>query len=397
VIIKGKARGNGRQLGQYLITPGENERVEVVEVRGAAAPDVPGAVLEMDAVSACARTAKPLYHATINTRANERMTAEQRMYAVDRLERELGFTGQPRVVVIHEKKDRNGDLREHCHIVWSRIDLEHQRAIRIDHNYRKHELVARELERELGFTRTQGAHIERDGQTRPGRTASQWELQQSERTGLSIGQVTKTVTDVWRRTDNGASFAIALDQEGYVLARGDRRQFVVIDPMGGTHSLARRVEGAKVADVRARMSDLDPAHLPSVKQGKAIQLQRRQGRGVERIRDGQGEHRPSRQHDAGRAPEPHAKPSGIAGKAIGGATSIASVLFNALTGETPARTDNSPAAARRAEIEKQHTASVSADQSQKDKIRQEILRTFTTNQERERSDDLGPERDRTRR
>jgi Relaxase/Mobilisation nuclease domain len=396
MIIKGKARGNGRQLGQYLITPGENERVEVVEVRGVAAADVPGAVLEMDAVSACARTAKPLYHASINTRSDERLSDDQRMRAVDRLERELGFTGQPRVVVIHEKKDRNGDLREHCHIVWSRIDLEHQRAIRIDHNYRKHELVARELEREFGFTRIQGAHVERDGQ-RPDRTPSQWELQQSERTGLGIGRVTKTVTDVWRRTDNGASFAIALDQEGYVLARGDRRQFVVIDPMGGTHSLARRVEGAKVADVRARMADLDPAHLPSVKQGKAIQLQRRQGRGVQRIRDGRGQHEPSRQSEAGRSPEPRGKPTGIVGKAIGGATGIASVLFNALTGETPARADNSPAAAKRAEIEERHTASVSADQSQKDKIRQEILRTFTTNQERERSDDLGPERDRTRR
>jgi hypothetical protein len=137
--------------------------------------------------------------------------------------------------------------------------------------------------------------------------------------------------------------------------------------------------------------------LPSVKQGKAIQLQRRQERGVERIQDGQGQHEPSRQPEAGRSPEPHGKPSGIAGRAIGGATGVASVLFNALMGETPARADNSPAAARRAEIEEKHTASVSADQSQKDKVRQEILRTFTTNQERERSDDLGHERDPTRR
>jgi hypothetical protein len=72
VIIKGKARGNGAQLGRYLVTPGKNERVEVVEVRGVAAPDVPGAVREMDAVSICTRTGKPLYHASINTRADER-------------------------------------------------------------------------------------------------------------------------------------------------------------------------------------------------------------------------------------------------------------------------------------------------------------------------------------
>jgi hypothetical protein len=68
------------------------------------------------------------------------------------------------------------------------------------------------------------------------------------------------------------------------------------------------------ADVRARMADLDPAHLPGVKQGKAIQLQRRQGRGVERIQDGQVQNAPSRQPEAGRSPEPHGKPSGVAGK-----------------------------------------------------------------------------------
>ena len=38
---------------------------------------------------------------------------------------------------------------------------------------------------------------------------------------------------------------------------GDRRDFVVIDPHGGTYSLARRVDGAKAKDIRARMADLD--------------------------------------------------------------------------------------------------------------------------------------------
>jgi hypothetical protein len=37
------------------------------------------------------------------------MTDEQRMYAIDKLEAALGLTGQPRVVVIHEKEGH-----EHC-------------------------------------------------------------------------------------------------------------------------------------------------------------------------------------------------------------------------------------------------------------------------------------------
>ena len=53
-----------------------------------------------------------------------------------------------------------------------------------------------------------------------------------------------------------------------MLARGDRRDFVAIDPTGGMHSLARRVEGAKAADVRQRFADIDPASVPPVAQAR---------------------------------------------------------------------------------------------------------------------------------
>ena len=127
-----------------------------------------------------AQTEKSLYHASINTRASERMTDEQRIRAIDVLEEKLGLTGQPRTVVVHEKKGR-----EHTHVVWSRIDVEHMRAIPDSHNYRKHEEAARQLEREFGHERVQGAHAEREGKERPERRPSHGELQQSKRSGLS--------------------------------------------------------------------------------------------------------------------------------------------------------------------------------------------------------------------
>lgn len=271
MIIKGKSRGNGAQLGQYLVTPGENEKVLVLEIRGVAAQDVPGAVLEMDALGDAARTEKPLYHAQINTRAEERLSDEQRTRAVDLLEEKLGLKGQPRVVVSHEKKGR-----EHIHVVWSRIDLDRMAAIGDSHNYRKHEEVARQLEREFGHERVQGAHAERDGKPRPKRTPSHTEMQQAERTGLTPQQVTDKITELWHNTDSGKAFAAALSEAGYVLARGDRRDFVIVDPHGETHSLARRIEGVRVKDVRARMADIDAASLPNVQEAKAIQQARMQ-------------------------------------------------------------------------------------------------------------------------
>jgi hypothetical protein len=268
VVIKGKSVAGANRLTSHLERTDTNERMEVKELRGIAAEDLRGALREMEAVaSACPNCERPFYHASINTQAHEYMTPEQQTQAIDRLEKELGLTGQPRAVVAHVKEGR-----EHFHIVWSRIDTDTMRTISDSHNYRRHEIVARELEREFGHERVQGAHIEREGKERPERTPSHKEMQQAARTKIKPDAARDHITALWRGTENGQDFAAALEKSGWTLARGDRRDFVVIDPKGGTHSLARRIEGAKLADVRARMVDVDMSKLPSVAEGKAAQL-----------------------------------------------------------------------------------------------------------------------------
>jgi Relaxase/Mobilisation nuclease domain len=293
VIIKGGARGNGGQLGDYLVAAGKNERVEVIEVRGTVAEDVPGSVREMDAVALCTNCTKPLYHATINTPAHERLSPAQRMIAVDRLEAALGFTGQPRVVVVHEK-----DGREHTHIVWSRTDIEHERAIPIEFNYRRHEMVARELEREFGHGRVQGAHAEREGRARPKRTPRLYEMHQAARGALKPDEVTRIITEIWRRSDSGQAFARALAEAGFILARGNRRDFVAVDAGGGIHSLSRRIEGVTAKEVRARLSDLDLRILPTVAEAREIQKQR-QAPGLEHGKQQHQYHSKDRERIAG--------------------------------------------------------------------------------------------------
>ena len=259
MVIKGSARGGPAKLALHLERTDTNEKMRVAEMRGVAAKDLNGALREMDALGAALNTHRTLYHASINTRGDERMTPEQKAVAIDRLEERLGLTGQPRVVVEHTKKDR-----DHIHIVWSRTDLEHMRAIRCDHNYRAHEEVARELEREFGHARVQGAHVERDGKARPARTPGHDEMQQAERTGLSPREAKEWITGLWRATDSGKAFKAAIEGQGWTLARGDRRDFVLIDRAGHVHSLARRIEGATAADIRSRMTDVDRDSLPGV-------------------------------------------------------------------------------------------------------------------------------------
>ena len=280
MVIKGKARGGARSLAVHLLRTDTNERAELRELRGVVADELEDALREMAAVASGTRSKRPFYHASINARADEVLTAEQERRAIDQLEAALGLSGQPRAVVAHVKAGR-----AHLHVVWSRIALATMTAIPDGHNYRQHERVARELEREFGHHRVQGAHIEREGMARPARTPRHAEMQQAERSGLMPHAAKAQITALWRKADSAAAFVAALHESGWRLCRGDRRDFVLLDPHGETHSLARRVEGATAAAVRQRLAGLDPASLPSVAEARAAQEEARHDAPVPAVAD----------------------------------------------------------------------------------------------------------------
>ncbi len=272
MVIKGSTRGGPSALAKHLKNSTENERVTLIGIHGLAARDLDGALIEMDALGAGLKTQRTLYHASINVGPKDRMTEEQWQISSAALREKLDLAGQPYVEIEHQKHGR-----VHRHFVISRTDVEHMRAIRADHNYRKHEEVARALERQFGHEKVQGAHVDRKGEKRPDRTPSYAEMQQAKRTGLDPKQAKAFVTGLWQGADSGKAFAAALDNHGWMLAKGDRRDFVLIDPHGETHSLTRRVD-AKAAEVKARIADLDRAQLPSVDDARVRQLAREAAR-----------------------------------------------------------------------------------------------------------------------
>ena len=269
MIIKGKSRSEPSALAAHLGNAEKNERVQLLETRGTVATDLRGALIEMDAYAVGTRCEKPLYHAAMSPEPPHRLSPEQRNEAITTLEDKLGLTGHARVVVMHEKEGR-----EHIHVVWSRINLDRMRSVSDSHNYRKHEEVARDLERRFGHDRVQGAHVERDGVTRPDRTPSRAELRQEDRTGITGKQVKADVTAAFRASDGPEAFKTALEHAGYLLAKGDKRDFVVLDQAGGVHSLARRLDGMKAAELREYMAPIDRESLPDIEQAKAMQLAR---------------------------------------------------------------------------------------------------------------------------
>lgn len=258
MIINGNSRSNAKFFTKHLLNAEQNERVEVKEIRGFVADNVPDAFKEIEIIGSATRAKNSFYHSNINPDEGEKLTQEQWEQTIDTLEKKLGLGGQPRLVIAHEKKDR-----EHMHVVWSRIDSDSMTAIPMDNNYLIHTETARELERMFGHEPTPvPPHPERD-------RFKDWETFRGQDSGIDPKEMKAEITALWQQSDGGRAFQAAIEEQGYILAKGDRRDFVLIDPAGDVHSLARRIDGAKAADIRAKMTDLDRDSLLSAKEASA--------------------------------------------------------------------------------------------------------------------------------
>jgi Relaxase/Mobilisation nuclease domain len=265
IIINGASRRAGGWWAKHLENEATNERVEVVEIVGLSAATLPDAFREMHALSRGTKCDNYFYQANINPRADEKLTPEQWQKAVDTLEKNLGLTGQPRFVIEHEKEGRT-----HRHVVWSRIDTERMVAIPDSLTAAIHERTSRELEIRFDLERGRSILVPDREFDRPDRRPKKHETIRALDGGLDPQTVKAEVSALWRSADNAQSFKAALEERGYILARGDRRDFVIIDPAGDDHSLARRAS-VKAAELRERMKEIDPASLPSVIEARAEQ------------------------------------------------------------------------------------------------------------------------------
>src|SRR4051812_18343118 len=118
MIPKGNQRGGGQQLATHLMNAFDNERIDLADMRGSVAQDLHGAFAEWSAQAKPTKCQKYLYSMSVNPDHRQAdFSRQDYLDFVDRAEKKLGLAAQPRAVVFHEK---NG--REHCHVVWSRID-----------------------------------------------------------------------------------------------------------------------------------------------------------------------------------------------------------------------------------------------------------------------------------
>ena len=230
------------------------------------------ALRDWQLISAGTRGDLGLYHANISPDARYAMTPEQWQRAVDVLEKELGFDGQPRAVVVHEKHGR-----QHIHVVWQRTDIDTMTLVSDSFNYVAHERASMALETEFGHEHVPGKHAKRNREKQPEfpeEEISHAEWQQAERAGVDPHAFKDAITSLYAHSDNGQAFQAALEEHGFVLAKGDQRVYVIVGADGQIYSLARQIKGVSTRDLRAFMADVDREAIPTVEEAKALQEQR---------------------------------------------------------------------------------------------------------------------------
>lgn len=216
MIIVGNQRGGARDLARHLLKD-ENERVVVHQIRGFASDDLPSALQESQAIARGTRCRQHLFSASFNPPKDAVIAVSVLESAIDQTEVKLGLEGQPRAIVLHEKRGSDGEVRRHAHAVWCRIDLDEMKAKQLSFSHQKMQDVSRELYREHGWVMPRG--FVRHQETNPRNyTLAEW--QQAKRAKKEPEKQKALFQDAWAISDSRASFAHALEEHGYILCRG---------------------------------------------------------------------------------------------------------------------------------------------------------------------------------
>ena len=195
MILEGNERGGAKNLALHLLKE-ENDHVDVHELRGFVSDNLVSAMNETYAVSRGTRAKKFLFSLSLNPPETENVSTDVFKDAIERAEKSLGLTGQPRAIVFHEK-----NARRHCHVVWSRTDIKAMKAIPLPYTKYKLMDISRELYLENGWKMPKGfiRSSERDPHNF---TLAQW--QQAKRIGTNPKAIKATISDCWAASDTQA-------------------------------------------------------------------------------------------------------------------------------------------------------------------------------------------------
>jgi len=256
MILKASQRGGGMALASHLLSH-ENEHVTVHEIRGFVSNTVTGAFKEAYAISKGTKCQQFLFSLSLNPPQEQSVGEAVFEDAANEAEERLGLEQQPRVIVFHEKEGRR-----HAHVVWSRIDANKMTAINLSHFKNKLTALSKEIYLKHGWDLPEGF---KDPSLRNPTNFTLAEWQQAARHNRDPREIKQVFQKSWKRSDGAKAYTAALKQNGFMVARGDRRGFVAVDYLGGVYSISKYTS-LRTKAVKARLGD--PQALPSIEEAK---------------------------------------------------------------------------------------------------------------------------------
>ncbi len=255
MILHGNTRGGAKQLALHLMNAEDNEYVELHDLKGFAANDVQGAFREVQAIARGTRCKQFLYSLSLSPPPSAAVDHSAFEEAIREIEDQLRLSGQPRVIVFHEKEGRR-----HCHAVWSRIDAASMKAINLPYTKTKLRGISQDLFQRHGWRMPKGL-IDHERKSTMNYTHN--EHQQAKRTRQDLNALKLQISKIYAASADRTDFAAAVEHKGFSLAKGDQRDFVLVDDNGEVYSLPR-LACNRTRDVRAKFGDNDG--LPTIEE-----------------------------------------------------------------------------------------------------------------------------------
>jgi len=276
MIVTGGSREAPHELAANLTEPGGGKRVELLEVPYDAS--LVELFFDWQLISEGTLGTKGLYHALISPAPGNPMTPVQWIRAADILGEELGLQ-EPhhRAVVLHDDGER-----PYLHVVWQRTNIDTWTLWHDVQNYRKHERASRRMEQEFGHPPVQNKRAKAERAPPPPEAPpsasdpsapkfNRDESRQAKRTGVGINTMKAQVAALKAAAESPQAFKAALEDAGYMLARGDSG-YLLVDEHGSVYSLAGQLK-TKLARVNEFMAPLRLEELPTVDDAKNRQYQ----------------------------------------------------------------------------------------------------------------------------
>ena len=257
MLFKASQRGGATKLAKHLMNVEDNEHVEVHEISGFVANDLHGALKEIYALSRGTQCKQYMFSVSLNPPETEIAPIEYFENAIGKIEERNKLTGQPKVIVFHEKEGRR-----HAHAVWSRIKVDEMKAINLPYFKTKLQDISRQLFFQYGWKLPEGL-LNKENRNPLNFSLAEW--QQAKRNQEDPRMLKSIFQEAWATSDSKISLETALTERGFWLAKGDKRGFVAIDYKGEVYSLSRW-SGVKTKELKQRLGE--PENLPSVHETK---------------------------------------------------------------------------------------------------------------------------------